>query len=391
MLHAKQALALELIGKQAITVICGGPGTGKSYLASELINLIDQTCLENVCIKIAAPTGKAAFRLREILGNKAWKNVVIEDSTLHSLLQMPLDRKESFPLIDADIIIIDEASMIDSYMMSQLFQKVSSSTRLVLIGDPHQLPPIETGHIFYDLVYQKRIPTVELQKNYRTQNDELADVAKRVLQHDVDNVMQMIENPLYQHIQMIEEKEFETFIQRFFLFEDLHFDVISQRLTDFRFLSCMRKGPWGVETLNEKALAYVQSQRYGKDLIVPIIITKNDRILNIYNGMMGIWVGTDLRAYLRGEGTLYFIQADGSIRKISAKIVGSYSLSFCLSVHKSQGSEFNHVFLFLPEQSEKFGSEILYTGITRAKKQIFICAQKETLIATMKTAQQILV
>lgn len=295
----------------AVTILTGGPGTGKSHKIRELIKKLPAS----MRVHLAAPTGKAA--------NK------IGGETLHSLLRVkrPKDLLEKVPLIRADLVIIDECSMIDAGMWAHLFSAIPTGCRLLLVGDPDQLPPVEAGTIFTEVVefvkMHRKQSHIHLTKCYRT--DQL-DILKMA---DLAREGKMI--------------DFETSIGRL--------DPAWQ------YLSCVKEGPWGVQTINR--MMPKEGER------VPIIITRNDREVGLFNGDTG---------YLE-EGRFNGL--------VPVEALPPYDLAYCLSVHKSQGSEYPNVVVLVPPGSEVFGREILYTAITRAREKVRVISDEATLSACL--------
>jgi exodeoxyribonuclease V alpha subunit len=365
-----QKEALENIFlENSISFIFGGPGTGKTYVATKFIYLLNKLAVNDMGVIIAAPTGKAADNLKlKICENvKLSPSISIKTSTLHSLLN---DKGEG-DFLDADFIIVDEASMIDAKIMAKLFKSVSLESKLILIGDVFQLPPVETKNLF-SIFKSKKFSRVsfELKTLFRFENKELNDLAENVRKGDVKEAFEVIKESREIFFHEREEKIFE-FVDRFLLslsFDENFLEKSFQKFSKFQILSSTKRGNLGYERINEKIYEYLKSRK--KLLAVPIIITKNDYRLNLFNGERGILViGEDGK-----EKSIYFRD-----RKVPFFMVKSYQMAFCISVHKSQGSEYDSVFLVLPENSTFFGRELLYTAVTRAKKKIEILGKEKTI------------
>ncbi len=221
-------------------------------------------------------------------------------------------------LLPYDLIIIDEGSMIDADLMRRLFASVPTGARLVILGDRDQLPPIDTGHFFADLT--KKAPCSYLKKCHRAELKEIVDLAAAVKKGE------MIP---YEPLENLPKKPKEVTL-----------------------LTPLRKGPYGVDQLN----ALYHGENRGK---VPIIITENRG--GFVNGEVG---------YIEGEETSFGVKP---------QLLPNYEYAYALSVHKSQGSEYDEVWLLLPPGSERFGREVLYTAITRAKKKVRIFAAPNIL------------
>jgi exodeoxyribonuclease V alpha subunit len=318
LLSDEQDLAVSTSLSHTLSIITGGPGTGKTFTAQHIIN----SCTGRIIL--AAPTGKAAARLKE-------KNPSLPAKTLHALLD--LFGTKTSP-INADLIIVDECSMMDAKMMARLLSAVPTGCRLVLMGDPDQLPSIEGGSFFNDMI--DLVSTSHLTKCFRSDSAQVLALADAVKRGDEEFVASQI-TPW-------DESYADNAI----------------------ILSCIREGPFGVNTLNQKFAKLHLSHR-------PIIITKNDPDLELYNGDLGI---------------LYNNQATFSNRTFNTCDLPPYEYAFCLSVHKSQGSEFDHVVIIAPFGSDIFGKEILYTAITRAKKSVKLCGDTPTILQALRTSSK---
>ncbi len=298
-LEGEQKAAVIHALNNSLTLVCGGPGTGKTYTAAALIRQFPGKVL------VAAPTGKAAANLRIALPDCSVQ-------TLHAMLKKPLC---------ADLIVVDEGSMIDAQMMAKLFAAVPDGARLVLFGDPNQLPPVEAGSLFNDLAKNH---SVCLTKCLRTDLQTIVDLCEAV------KLGEMIP---YHPLPNI--KEAIKLIQG----------------SNSVVLTPLRKGLYGVDHLND-------SVHKGNDQ-VPIMITKNDEKMHLYNGDVGI-----LNQKVANFGD----------REIPHHLLPPHTYAYVLSVHKSQGSEYDDVIIFLPHGSERFGREMLYTAVTRAKRSVTIYA-----------------
>jgi exodeoxyribonuclease V alpha subunit len=329
----EQARALKLALSNTLTIIEGGPGTGKTFLTAYLVRSIGAS------VALAAPTGKAAARLKQF-------NPQAFCGTLHALLGIKSDRdlarKSSF--IQADLIIVDESSMIDAQLMAFFLSSLQPGQRVVFLGDGHQLPPVESGSLFGDLV--DLLPTAHLKQCLRSDRLEILQLAQNILAGQAA----IPHRPL--------SEEF----------------LIQQAVEKRTILSPLREGPFGVNSLNERIYNRLCHRlRPHQQLAVPILITRTDYEAELYNGEVGV-------LYRTLEKPLY---AEFGERKIPASALPPYEPGYVLSVHKSQGSEFDDVVVALPPGSEAFGREVLYTAVTRAKHSVVICSDPETLQKTI--------
>lgn len=362
--------------QHSISIIAGGPGTGKTYTAGQLIKIFLQFFDgKNIKVGLAAPTGKAAANLSLSL-SKALPNTDLQAKTLHSLLQIKKHRDESEVLLRLpfDLLIVDEGSMIDASLMKTLLQSMKKGSRLILLGDPYQLPAIGSGAIFTDFMTlfntQNLKNVISLKKSVRTNLKPILDLSHAIKTGDFQAALKLLneEHECLEYVQM-ESKNSHHIIS----YAVQHFSNISWRddFNQFRILSPLRQGSLGIDQLNSAILSKLLKKcEPNTPLYAPIMITQNNKEYDLYNGEMGILSQTDL-SLKKGDYAL-FIKTDGEVKKIPALLLPSFEYAYCISVHKSQGSEFEHVVLLLPDNSELFGVEILYTGITRAKKKLEI-------------------
>ncbi len=359
----EQAEAIRLAATKNLLFICGGPGTGKTYTAGKLLAALSEAAEGELRIALAAPTGKAASNLQASL-----KSATVQAKTLHSLVSE--DR------INANLVVIDESSMIDVSLMRRLFTNLRSGTKLILLGDPFQLPPIETGALFTDLVTLHPKQTIQLNKCLRAELQEIIQLAETIKNGETIT----ISKPLPPKRQGYPE------LLKFYEPTEDHLSYFQQ----FRILTPMRKGPYGLEAINE--LFYNHFLKQAKDeLVLPIMITKNDPNRDLYNGETGILIRkTPITESWcqKGDYALFPSKDGGELRKIPGLLLPQYTLAYCLSIHKSQGSEFDHVLLIASEGSERFGRELLYTGVTRAKKGIEIWGEETTLNKMIQRSYQ---
>lgn len=383
----KQAEALAAIIKQPLTIICGGPGTGKSYTAALSIkviwNLLSPQQKEHYEIALAAPTGKAAANLQKnlgILAGNLLKHKPFKSKTLHSLLGIRQKRKnQNQSYLTADLLIIDESSMIDIDLMLSLLKKVKPGARLVLLGDPDQLPSVEAGTVFSDIVKSETSNPVLLDQCLRAELKEIVEFSKTIQEGD-------FEKALHYFKQSIEHREIaETFKKDLIDKCEPYFNVqthdpleMLEHFNRFRILSPLRQGPFGVQAINE---LFIHKQQKS----APIILVKNDPELELFNGETGVLIKKDFSKPYFEAGDLAYFPGDtpGTWKEIPAVLLPTFEYAYCLSVHKSQGSEYDHVLLLLPERSEIFGKQVLYTGVTRAKKKLELWGSLETLKKTM--------
>lgn len=334
-LNVEQQQAVACALSHDLSIITGGPGTGKTFIARHLI----QAMGPQAKVILAAPTGKAAARLQEL-------NREAPCMTMHALLGIrgEYDFLKEGTYVKADLIVIDECSMLDVRLFAFFLSSVHKGTRIVLMGDRDQLPPVESGSLFADLV--DLIPTAHLTHSLRSDSQKILGLASAIKEG-----------------RWVGEIETQC---------DLWKEVAGKSWEKFRILSCVREGPWGVNTLNQ--LLYERFR--GVDASIPIMITRTDYTLGLYNGETGV---------LKNGEAIFTDKSNPQEggRRFTAAALPAYEYAYCLSVHKSQGSEFEEVLLLVPPGSEVFGREMLYTGVTRARHSVKVYGDSITLQKTL--------
>ncbi len=443
----KIAAATAVLNK--FTVITGGPGTGKTYTITKLLALlIEQASADELKICLAAPTGKAAARLQESIRQTIQtmnchaqiKNAIpAAVQTIHRLLRSKSDSPYFHynfenPL-PADIVVIDEASMVDLALMSKLVQAVPDTARLVLIGDKDQLASVEAGSVLGDICdrnilhgfsdeFRKRIfelsgedlksiqagPNakpglqdciVVLKKSYRFAEDSsiralsrqvnlgAADKALEILKNSRDGAVTWINfGSNEDFLNILAQKIIHGYSQ--FLRSENPLAAL-ESFDRFKILCALRVGPFGAMSINNFA-----EEVLGKQGLLdidslpgnpwykgrPILITSNNYNLGLFNGDIGIaWPDPDS---LSGELYVFFPSGDGRIKRYPTHGLPDHETVFALTVHKSQGSEFDEVVLILPDRDYPLLTrELLYTGMTRAKQKFSIWTNPSVLSNTI--------
>ncbi len=337
-LNEAQESAARLALTCPLTILAGGPGTGKTHTAAQLA-----LAFSGKKILVGAPTGKAAANLEVKLQGKA------RCGTLHALLGLRggKDLQRSGPELEADLIVVDECSMIDAELFVHFLSRVKLGTRLILMGDPEQLPPVEAGSLFADLVETGAVPTTLLTQCIRSERQEVLSLAAAIREQRVEEVLARCQ---------------QKYLGKDGL-EQLFEAVKGEDFSRFRILSSVRKGPWGVDAINAMFALRLRSAN------MPIMITRNDYRLGLANGETGMLKGD--WAHFPGK------------EAIAKAALPPFEYAYALSVHKSQGSEYERVLFFLPPGSEVFGRELLYTGVTRARDSVELHASEETVRKTV--------
>lgn len=411
-LLAEQAQAIVQGCIHPLTLVTGGPGTGKTYTAGHLIQVfwhhLSEEQKKSCQIVLAAPTGKAAANLQTSLSRVVAKLEgfpPIQAKTLHALLGMKQSSSyQEGARLTADLIVVDESSMIDIKMMACLFEALKPGSRLILLGDKHQLPSVEAGSVFIDLIQLHNsyphlsIPTTSLSVCLRAELKSLIDFAQLINQGCAQEVLDGLNQASWQGIKRLHLSVDKKEAQWEFLAHVLPYfptaiksanepQHILELFQAIRLLSPLRKGPFGVEALNQLIWQKISHKTATNGWIaIPIMIVTNDYRQELFNGETGVLIR---RLPLQSIGTEDYAifpsrQGGEQIRKLPALLLPKYELAYCLSVHKSQGSEFDYVVLVIPDGSELFGREVLYTAVTRARKSIEIYGTDAIILKTVK-------
>lgn len=411
----EQARAIQNACTDVLTIICGGPGTGKTYTAGILISTLWDALTdaqkEKFEIALAAPTGKAASNLQKSLSNAAKgieKLSSLRAKTLHSLLGIhgsgaPLDIE---PLA-FDLVIVDESSMIDVRLMGTLFAAMKPGARLILLGDGHQLPAVESGSLFADFVQigkesagNCRISRFNICLRLELQG--ILDLADAINRGNGEETLRLFENGTQETgVQRLKVKNEKNAAKEICLraFQDYNMQNLASltpkellsHFNRFRLLSPLRKGPFGVEEINRLVGQEVKKalSENIRPFIAPIMLLKNDYRLELFNGETGVLIRPSYRPNLGdfelGIGDYALFSAkDGEVKRVPALLLPPFEYAYCLSVHKSQGSEFDHLLLLLPPGAECFGRELLYTAVTRARRRLSLWSDDATLNAIVQ-------
>ncbi len=402
-----QRAAATMAINQAFCMITGGPGTGKTTTVVKILALLQELSDQPLLIALAAPTGKAAMRLQESIGfNKAAlpciaaiKSAIPESvTTLHRLLgakpPSPYFHHNAKQPLVYDLVVVDEASMVDLALMSKLVDALKPGARLILLGDKDQLASVESGAVLADLTTALPQQTLELQKSHRFDEDikNLATAinqqqdleAWRLLQTGNKNIA-LLETDLIDYISKQQIDYLRLITAR------AEFSDIYKAFNRFQALCATRLGKNSVSDINHavelslsnKKLIHLSGLWYcGR----PIMITQNNAALQLYNGDIGICLrDKEQEDQLR----VFFQRADGSIKKYLPARIPHCETVFAMTIHKSQGSEFEEVLIILPETiSPVLTKELLYTAITRAKKTIKLVANEAVFFSTVRQRVQ---
>jgi exodeoxyribonuclease V alpha subunit len=382
-LAPEQEAAVQMALTQPVAILTGGPGTGKTHTLRALLALAGAKRLS--CL-LAAPTGRAAKRMEDATGQPA--------ATLHRLLELrpgaPPGRGPDNPL-PVDLVVVDEASMLDALLANQLVKAVAPGTHLLLVGDPDQLPSVGAGEVLADLLRAGRFPVTRLSHIFRQgAGSGIATNAQRINAGEV---------PVFDRAGGTGPGDC------FFLSADepgaaaaLVVDLVARRLParygfgagEIQVLSPMHRGDIGVGALNQQlqdrlnpARAWGQEARSGARVYRPgdrVLQLKNDYDLGVFNGDLGT-----VKAVDPTEQELILALDDG--REVRYPFTGLFALThaYAISVHKAQGAEFPAVVVpLMTTHAALLGRTLLYTAVTRAQRLVVIVGQWKALMLAVR-------
>ncbi len=428
-----QKIAVANAIARQFTIIAGGPGTGKTFTVTRILAALQS--LSNTQLKIAmvAPTGKAAQRLNESIQkakSALQKNnlstidildsIPAEASTLHRLLgviagshNFRFNEKKQLPY---DVVLVDEISMIDLPLMTRLIRAIAPDCRIIMLGDADQLPSVAAGSVLADLAprqivgYSKpvsrilseltgfEVPVLEstesftldhltvLQKSHRFDGvGEIGQLAKQVINGHAEQSWKLLEQGKAQIERITSDNNsfhhwLEQMVERYYvkLFSD-NFSIKEafEQLNKFRFMAATRTAEQGVEHINGLIEQYLRNKGFitnrnefypGR----PIMVTENHYNVGLFNGDTGL-------LWMNEQGKLQAVFPEGdSVRWLSLGRLPKVETVYAMTIHKTQGSEFEHVALVLPTlDSLILSRELLYTGITRASKKLSVWSGRE--------------
>ena len=365
-----EKLSVMFSDGRRLLLLFGGPGTGKTTSICQLLAILDSS----LRVFLAAPTGRAASRLAESIPEH-------KGQTLHRLLGItpnnPPKHSPENPL-NADLLVVDEASMIDLPLMNTLLGALSPATTLLLSGDPDQLPSVEAGAVFGDLLAGSREAVkksvsgpltgsiVELKTVYRS-NSAIMNAAAAVREGSLETLRAAVDGKAVLLKPLIRVEDAVEAIAAAYRNN-------MGKAEAFTSLSPLRHGPWGVLVINDCISRRLGASEQPFDGM-PIVLTRNDPGRNLWNGDRAVLRRrrNTLRAVFPGKEN----QTD---RELPLAVLSAWEPAWIQTVHKSQGSEFDSVLILLPEGADKLLTrEILYTAITRARNRVEILADNESL------------
>ena len=410
-----QRQACAHAAQHAVTLITGGPGTGKTTTVVKLLQLLQANAATTLRVALAAPTGKAAARLSQTMA-QARSRLPADQAlalpgqaqTLHRwLMGLPAELAAGKT---ADVVVIDEASMIDLEMMARVLQAVPLSARLILLGDKDQLASVEAGAVMAQLCQGSLLSahTVSLLHSHRFDDSSgIGQWARAANSGDSAGLQQLWQqapqgcfqgDAVVTRLSVTDSADKTTLAQltdswRPWLTQlaavqqtgagcdDEQALALLQSFTRVGVLCALREGRWGVHAFNrqlQQALGFADTPWYSGR---PVMARRNDYALGIMNGDLGLCLPRLVEGVLRLR--VAFADAAGGVRWQVPGRLDDVDTVFAMTVHQSQGSEFEQVLLVLPERTAPILTrELIYTGITRARQRLCIWAAAPALLAT---------
>lgn len=400
-LESMSSLTYDAIQKEAIVraitnplfILTGGPGTGKTTVINGIIAVyailhkIDLTKSRDECpVLLAAPTGRAARRMNELTGLPA--------ATIHRHLGLVEGQEESYrdDYLDAEFIIVDEFSMVDTWLANQLFQNISSQTQVLIVGDAEQLPSVSPGQVLADLLKIKKLPSLTLEKIYRQSDDStIVTLASQIRQGSLPADFR--EKKADRSYFEAQNEQIPALIERI-IGAAIKSGIPSQEV---QILAPMYRGAAGIDQLNimtqnllnpksEGQLEFAHNDQLFRqgDRVIHLI---NDAESNVFNGDLGYITDLLPAKYTDSKQDEISINFDGSEVTYPRNEWYKITLAYAMSIHKSQGSEFQVVILPITRTSHRMlQRNLIYTAITRSKSKLILLGEISAFDYAVKNA-----
>ncbi|WP_072522972.1 SF1B family DNA helicase RecD2 [Blautia sp. Marseille-P3087] len=407
-LDEMQEKAVKEAAGHGLLVLTGGPGTGKTTTINAIIRFFES---EGAELRLAAPTGRAAKRMTEATGYEA--------QTIHRMLEltgMPEDDREGQPVhfernaenpLEADVIIIDEMSMVDIHLMHSLLMAVTAGTRLILVGDENQLPSVGPGNVLRDIIRSGQFPVVELKKIFRQASE--SDIV--VNAHKINRGEQVEINNKSRDFFFLKRYNADIIIRVVIaLIQEKLPKYVEAKPFEIQVLTPMRKGLLGVERLNQILQRYLNPPDPSKKEkeIGQGLFREGDKVMQIRNnyqlewevrGRYGIPVDKGVGVFNGDTGIIRMINEfaelaevefeDGRYVQYTFKQLDELELAYAVTIHKSQGSEYPAVIIpILSGPRMLMNRNLLYTAVTRARKCVTVVGSEETFREMINNEKQ---
>ena len=374
-----QIKAIKKSLEKDFLIITGGPGTGKTTILRgilETYRMINKLSYEKLCNKVAllSPTGRAAKRMTEA--------TLIRASTIHRFLKWQRESDtflvNEYNKSDVELVIIDEVSMIDTLLMSNLLKGLSANCKIILVGDDHQLPSVGAGDVLHDLIESKKLEVVELTEIYRQGIDSnIISLAYDIRSGNINrNIFNINEDLTF--IECLDNEVLTNISEICNTYYDLNYHK-------FQILAPMYKGINGIDSINKQVqnIYNPKSNKVREREINGFTIRENDKVIqltnmpddNVYNGDIGLieWIVTSPKNEIH-------INFDSNVVKYTPSNFNDFRLAYAISIHKAQGSEFDVVVLpIVKGYSRMLYQKLIYTAVTRAKKKLYLIGDFKAL------------
>ena len=381
--NEEQKKAISEVLSNSVTIITGGPGTGKTTIINGIIRMYQEiNHISDLSISkhvaLLAPTGRASKRMAETTNLPA--------STIHRYLKWNQEDKtfgvNEYNPNNHKLIIVDETSMIDNNLMASLLKGVNKDIKIVFVGDEHQLPSVGPGNILQDLIQCEMFPHVRLKNIYRQSEDSFIPVlAQEIRNYEIESdVLRKRDDYNFIECNKIQVKE---------MLAKMINICIERGLSDkdIQVLVPMYKGENGIDNINVllQNLLNPKDKKLDEVTIGPYTYRVNDKVIclvnnadaNVFNGDIGYIKSINTKK----SSEFMTIDFYGNLVSIKRDEIGMIKHAYCMSIHKSQGSEFNHVIMpITKEYSRMLYNRLLYTGISRAKKSLVIIGDKDAFM-----------
>ena len=387
--NEEQRLAIRNSMLKNFLIITGGPGTGKTTILKgicELYRIINKYSFCDLESRVAllAPTGRAAKRMSEVS--------LLTASTIHRFLKWNKDSNKfqvnEYNKSKVELVIIDESSMIDTYLLTSLFKGLSSNCKIIMIGDAHQLPSVGPGQVLHDLISSEMLNVVELKQLYRQGTDSnIINLAYDIIKKDIDESLFNVDEDLT-FIKCNDDQVMDNIMEIAGTYKDLSYKK-------FQILAPMYKGLNGIDIINKNVQTIFNEKDESKKeyRVGEVTFREEDKVIqltnmpddNVYNGDIGL---IDRIESTKKE---IFIDFDNNIVKYTPSIFNNFRQAYAISIHKAQGSEFDVVVLPIVKGYNKMlYQKLVYTAVTRAKKKLYIIGDLEALkMASKNTTSDI--
>ena len=376
-----QRKAIEMALGYRISIITGGPGTGKTTILKGILHLAQK--MEET-VFLAAPTGRAAKRMGDLCG--------IPARTIHRMLEMdPATKKFNRNVenqLPCDMLIVDEFSMVDTWLAAALFDAIPARTRIVLVGDADQLPSVGPGNVLNDLIRCPRIPTTRLQHIFRQAGGN--DIADKASQINRGIVPSPIDGPNF-HFIPFEEPEQAKGAIRELLATGIRSKISIDQKTELQILTPMRKGPLGIFELNT-FLQDLLNRGTPRHKIMGVAWSEGDKVMqiknnydkNVFNGDVGIIYRID---NADKKVTVFY---DDKTVEYEGDELEQLALAYACTIHKSQGSEYPAVIVVLDSSHYMMlQRNLVYTAITRAKGHVWVLSAPGAFATAVRNSRSV--